>query len=1417
MKCLSVLVTRISETGVADTAEKLMSAITSGRDELRDVYAIGLKTVIEKVPGSAVMADALIRSLLPRLLARGLKPPVDVGAPLVAGAAAAAGGKTGQAAAGATAGAAVKQADVRVESLDIAAELVRRFGDRIDDLDGLMKCLIDAVLEQQLPVVRKRATAAIGTLAPRLTDKALGVLVQALLDHLQKRDVSSEVSRTLIQSIGVVSRQVGHRLERHLAVIVPLFLSQLGSTEEAAEDPETGNSETANELRENILAAFESFFGAAASHGSKADGTAAALALYRAQVVDACLAWSCFDPNYSYGDADDQAADAGDVDMDQNGDAGDDDDWGGDDGGDYGDADDDSSWKSRRAAVRVLTAIVGSAEAAGGGVDARSSLLDQVYTTIAGPLVSRFKEREETVRLEVVACASALVTATHTVACRAAADANAGLGGVAGSGIGEDALLSGASADIDSLAGGIGKSAVHVPAAMVAGVGVTELGAMSADVAAATAAAAVINRLSALLPPLVSASLKHLRDKASGSSKTKGSIYSLLRKAMLAIDAQGGVGVIGGGASARAAQSSLAHLLPCVVTSMKEKTASNAAALRLDVVQFLHALLLVFSGSPAAIAPHLASIVPCVVDGEKDDYYKVVAVAMRCAAITATIIRPVDQANPTSALGAATVPSSSLPALVAPLVASVVTRLSAHDIDQEIKDGAIAAAGALLAHVGDIASVASQATTILGMFGERVKSEITRMQTLRSLAYASCSPLKLDLSACVNAMLPELANFMRQMARPLRAQTLATLAAVLSSQGSKVNTDGLHKVLIDTATPATVTDSDLHLTQLAFDVAVATVTALPPASSSQIVSDTVLRRGVELSTSPLLQGAALASLLSLLREGVSNGAFSPSSLLAAVVSASSPGLNRASLTTAAKCIAVILASMPQSDSNPLVAAFIGDATTATGGLPGPGQGSHPLLSRLVVSEVGRYVDVLTAIDASTLSALLETLKLTVAGVPTAAQGAAGAGAGMASPSTGADDLRIAAALALGGVVAGSMAQGLPGLLSAIQTASTSAAGGATSPDPYVLLQSMREVLQRHHPITPGGPDMKLHVPAVMSLLLSPALLASAEEGLRNIVAECLGRLVVMDPAATLPAVAGEAGASSPAARWSAVSSIKFAVAVPHAAEILAAVLPSHLERLLSTLVDPDLHTRQAALTTVNAIIHSSPLLFGPLLRSVPAKRYELPMSFPPGPINAATLATVTAGMPPIAAPSYPAEGVLSVLYYESIPRADLVREIPLGPFTHKIDEGLPLRKAAFAALEGLIEMVPGILGQEVVPVLCCGMRDADDVRMMAHTTFAKACSRGIVNTLVSAQSAGEKAITGDGLSVSLEMSLMLPGTPEASHVEMARSALRCLHAAIQTVPDLGKGECGRRIVEVIMATQRREPLATLYRAVVAEK
>ena len=74
VRCLSVLTPRVSELGIKSLTDSLADAFAGGRADLRDQYAIALKTLVEKAPKahSRCVADALVARML--ALAEGAAP-----------------------------------------------------------------------------------------------------------------------------------------------------------------------------------------------------------------------------------------------------------------------------------------------------------------------------------------------------------------------------------------------------------------------------------------------------------------------------------------------------------------------------------------------------------------------------------------------------------------------------------------------------------------------------------------------------------------------------------------------------------------------------------------------------------------------------------------------------------------------------------------------------------------------------------------------------------------------------------------------------------------------------------------------------------------------------------------------------------------------------------------------------------------------------------------------------------------------------------------------------------------------------------------------------------------------------------------------------------------------------------------------
>mmetsp|Transcript_36992 Transcript_36992/g.35708 ORF Transcript_36992/g.35708 Transcript_36992/m.35708 type:complete len:83 (-) Transcript_36992:335-583(-) len=61
---------------------------------------------------------------------------------------------------------------------------------------------------------------------------------------------------------------------------------------------------------------------------------------------------------------------------------------------------------------------------------------------------------------------------------------------------------------------------------------------------------------------------------------------------------------------------------------------------------------------------------------------------------------------------------------------------------------------------------------------------------------------------------------------------------------------------------------------------------------------------------------------------------------------------------------------------------------------------------------------------------------------------------------------------------------------------------------------------------------------------------------------------------------------------------------------------------------------------------------------------------------------------------------------ETIVKPELITEVDLGPFKHKVDEGIPIRKAAYNLIDSLVEKTPSRL--ELSSILEYSIRGLDD-------------------------------------------------------------------------------------------------------------
>ncbi|CAN9512592.1 unnamed protein product [Ophioblennius macclurei] len=662
-------------------------------------------------------------------------------------------------------------------------------------------------------------------------------------------------------------------------------------------------------------------------------------------------------------------------------------------------------------------------------------------------------------------------------------------------------------------------------------------------------------------------------------------------------------------------------LIPGVVFSLTDR--STSSTMRIDALSFFHVLLL--SHPPQVFQPHMQVLLPPVVSCIEDTFYKITSEALLVTQQLMRVMRPQGQ----------TAGGFDPKPFVQEVFSVTMKRLKATDIDQEVKERAISCMGHMVCHLGD--HLKAELAGILAIFLERLKNEITRLTAVRTITLVSASPLKIDLSTILPEALSVLGSFLRKNQRALKLGTLACLTALVTHHAASIKPAALEPVL--TELPALVDESDMHVSQ----VSITLLTCMSKACSSSLakICSSVLPGVFRLVHSPLLQGGALVAILDFLQALVlsktSNLGFSQlmKSLTEPFHSPQScvdgGALHRQSYHSVARCVAALCAAAPKETPG-TVSGLIQQIKNS--GSPE----SARVLALLCLGEVGRSGSLGGSKEVQ--GVILEAFSST------------------------SEEVKTASSCALGNMAVGSLNDYLPFMLKEIS---------AQPRRQYLLLHSLKEVISA----CPGS-SLSPHVESIWALLFQNC--ECPEEGTRNLVAECLGKLTLVNPAQLLPRLKQQLKAGSPLARSTMVTAIKFTI-VDHPAPI-DSLLKDCIGDFLKTLQDDDINVRRVALVMFNSAAHNKPSLIRGLLGRV-----------------------------------------LPHLYKETQIRKDLIREVEMGPFKHTVDDGLDVRKAAFECMYTLLDSC--LEGLDVLHFLDHveeGLKDHYDIRMLTFLMLARLAS-----------------------------------------------------------------------------------------------
>ncbi|KAL7566739.1 hypothetical protein ACA910_017789 [Epithemia clementina (nom. ined.)] len=1215
VKTLGVLLTTVQQEQVLEIADSLADQVLDpSKSELRDVYTIGLRTLVKTIPSSA--GNNVAHRLVGRLL-DGIRTSDNE--------------------------------EIVLCCLDVLTDLLARFGGTAVAVTRqheaiLQMCLMqlsrstsgsggDATAATTSPVVRKRTGNTLAGLSVVLSDSLLMRMVEALLTHIDRsaglgkegrrrslrlaeKKGDEEVTtvddtRALIRTMCSVAGAVGHRLgQEQIDRIIPIFLrftepadavtgddgdddDDQDDEDEKMEDAPGVEDEAAvalaNELRESCFMGFESFVTRCPNEVEP----------HLEKIIQAALAYMSYDPNYAYGndveEDDDDVAEDEDLEEDE-------DEYEEEEEEEEED-DDDESWKVRRGAVRALKAVV----------EAKKHDPSLLWTTsfairrgkssvVAAALVNRFKEREENCRVGVIDCFARLLSVTVSAA-------NAG-------------VIAFASPN---------------------------------DMEDASQRMTVIDLRKSYSQKLVKACEKILSTK-KGNERSKSSSLALLATLCKA------PGGLGGQADITSVFKHVESFLAGSTENAHHREGTSKA-LRLDALSLVHIMLASDNHSPVDVRICLhKTLLPQLCQGVNEQWYKVIAEALRAIAWVPRFF-VTGYAESTSEETKAKERSE----VAQILFDAIEPKLAAHDVDQEIKECALRATASLLSSLHSTMSAESK-TRLLELLLERLKNETTRIAAIKNLSIIAAASgdnsmedsASIDLSPILAESISAMSSFLKLQSRSLKQSTLEALDIIVTNHGSYEQfRDGeLFSSVVKDMT-SLIVDSDLHLSHLALQCTDSILEVCPAAGPA--VKAYALEPALKLSTSSLLQDLALDSLLAFFKRVVVAGAVAFDELLVQLRQRLNGKVGKHAIYNLAKCIAIITGSSGAENTSKVLSEIFELLESET--TPEDTASIRQVqLSLLITGDLGRMTDLGADGSAGRLKRIY-----------------------MNKFESTSEDLKHAAAYALGNAAVGSPATLIPAIIDTLK--------GENKKQQYLLLSALREFIKCSARM---GSDT---LSASLQDLIEPLEehCADSEEGMRTMVAECFGSLSCIHPETILPklqelqlthseivapegtvAEGDEQSNKNALVCWTVATSVKLAIA----GKVDPATLSPHMPTFVALLKQTELNVRTAALLLVYSAAHHMPQIVAGLMQDL----------------------------------------IVPALY--EVSALKLQREVDLGPFKHKVDDAVPLRKAALSIFATCLETLPGSLDMaSFMLVLAKALGDAEDIQLHAHQIVISMCSR----------------------------------------------------------------------------------------------
>ncbi|KAF2794809.1 TIP120-domain-containing protein [Melanomma pulvis-pyrius CBS 109.77] len=646
-------------------------------------------------------------------------------------------------------------------AIDVLTEVARCFGPMLQDseIQALQKITFDILENDRASsMMKKKAVTAISTLAGFFSDALLSAFLSRIIEHLRDVHLTRSKRKLYITILGYMARSIPRKFGPYLKTLAPFVLGVL-SAHEADDDMELSDDEgerdpEIDEVLEAALIALEGFLASCTQD----------MRIYTEEVIDAATRFLKYDPNLAQGDDDDDA-----MESDEEEEVLEDEDF--EEEGGFDD-DEDASWKVRRCATKVLYTLISTRS--------NGDLLDDgtLYNQVAPALIARFKEREDSVRLEVLATLSNLVrrSGDGPSPVKFADEHNQGSMMPPPS---RKRRRGGSDASMFDLHG---NSSLSLGYSSPAPVSTPPVGPRAS--------------LAKLSPEIIRGVSQHLKQSSSPPT-TKQATIILIKD--IIITQRGGL------------DGYLSQITDPVVDAAKSSThggstssaSTTANSLRIEALQLIGAIA--DTHPSASLQPYLQKIVPALLLGTREKYSKL---SIEALAATEQVVKALTP--PRSAES-----GSHNQQHLEKLYEALVNRIAANDADLDVRQNAIHVLGLFLGRSSGTEGLISpqKRTAGLELLVDRLKNELTRLASVRAIeTIIAHTKAQNELSAkWVQTVALELGDQLRKASRVLRGASLNALRTLALNPVSRHQLDGQTKSQIVELLIPLLTAADLHL------------------------------------------------------------------------------------------------------------------------------------------------------------------------------------------------------------------------------------------------------------------------------------------------------------------------------------------------------------------------------------------------------------------------------------------------------------------------------------------------------------------------------------------------------------------------------------------------------------------------------